>query len=189
MSLTPPSSHGGGGLNGVTLTGTPSAGQTIVATSPTAADWESPPGASVATLQGSVGIPTSLGTFSSLQDTAPLGGDHIGAMTVQGPPLIVAAASGFGVPDVYPSNVPDISDNIDTNATLYITDAAGANTLTVSGSSSLATPVVGDGTAIDWTAASATIVGVDLTWDGTTGVTSTAGGIYFVTLLVACSPD
>lgn len=42
MSLTPPSSHSGGGLNGVTLSGDPTgAGQTIVSTSTTTADWSS----------------------------------------------------------------------------------------------------------------------------------------------------
>ena len=189
MALTPPSSHGGGSSIGpVAVSGTPAAGDLIVATSSTTAVWEAAGAASLQALL--IAGPSFVGS-QQLGQASPFTGGNITQLSIQGAPQIVGAMGTVcSVGYASPCDVPDISDAIDTQAFLYVTDAAGANSLSVNGGSSQATPIVGNGVTIDWTGTTATIVGVDLTWDdaGAT-VTSTAGGIYFVTLVVNCAPD
>lgn len=191
MSLTPPSSRDASSIDGVTVTGTPSAGETIVADSATAAHWATAGGSGNGELVCDLNAEPVFQGSQSLANTGALLSSSVGRAAVSGPPVTVAAMSNVcSVVTAAPSDVPDISDTLDVVAFLYVTDTAGTNTLSVNGSSSQATPITGLGTSIDWTDTSATVVGVDLSWDGASAtVASAAGGIYFCTLVVNCSPD
>jgi hypothetical protein len=191
MSLTPPSSHGGSGIGPVAVTGTPSAGETIVADSAVAAHWGAAPTGGSGSLQGQLKGGDVLVGAQSLKQASPLVSNGTTGLSIQSPPLAIPAmGSVCQVEMSAPADVPDISDNIDVTGTLYVTDATGTNTLIVNGNSSQATPITGVGASIDWTGTSATIVGVDLTWDDTTAsVSSTAGGVYQSTLILSCAPD
>lgn len=108
-----------------------------------------------------------------------------------GPPLAVAPSSpvcnsnGVSIGDV-----PNIEDTLDVSMTIYVTDLAGANTLTVSKSDETATPIPSNGYSLDWTDSDATIIGVDLSWDPSTGtVTSAAGGVYVATIYWSVGAD
>ncbi len=181
----------GSSIGPVVVSGTPSAGQIIVATAADAADWEDPAAPSVppvGVLNGSVVLSDGVLILTQI---GPLQSSHSAALSIQGPPLLIAAMSAVcSQANVLPRDIPDISDQLDVLAILYVTDQAGANTLKVAKGNTQNTPIVGNGASIDWTGSSATIVGVDLSWDDTTGtVTSAAGGIYSVTLIGTCSPD
>jgi hypothetical protein len=170
-------------INGVVISGTPSAGQVLTATGATAADWQPLP--LVATLVNGMAAPNLLSQY------APLAAGHTCDNTVTSPPRLIAAmgvvAQGIAV---FPVDVPNIADSLDFSATLFVTNLAGTSTLTVTQSAVAATPIVGSGTQLDWTGTMATIVGADLSWTAATStVTSTAGGIYVVSLVATCTPD
>lgn len=133
----------------------------------------------------------SVTALDDFGNNSPLNSLNQASLSAQSPPLIVAASSTVCLVSLAtPADVPNISDNIDCIATLYVTNADGTETLEVTGNSSQATPISGVGTTIDWTGTSATVVGSDLSWDDTTAtVTSAAGGVYFSTLVVSCAPD
>lgn len=102
------------------------------------------------------------------------------------PPVLIDPASV--VADVQqPSTIARIpvdADSFGAALTLWVTDLAGTNVLQVQVAAST-TP--GDTSlSIDWTTATATpIAGTDLAWDGTSQVTSTAGGIFVAALSYA----
>lgn len=188
MSLTPPSSHGSGPVTAEDINSeSSSAGEVLTSNGDGTASWAtSAGGGSNARVDASLNV----SPFGELEETATFYPSASVSFVVQGPPLVTAAMGTVcATPQVVPADIPDIEDNYDVNCTLYVTDPTGANTLTVSGGSSQATPISGAGAPIDWTGTSATIVGVDLAWDGSDGVTSTAGGVYSATLLVAASGD
>lgn len=189
MTLTPPSSRDASSIDGVVVTGTPSAGETIVADSATAAHWGAAGGGGVA--PSLIGLIVCGAAFPAIGNNSLLNSANDANLSVSSPFLTTVAMDQVcQVAVTAPSDVPDISDNLDCTATLYVTDAAGVNTLTVAGSSSQATPISGVGASIDWTGTSPTIVGVDLTWDDAAAiVSSTAGGVYQSTLILNCAPD
>ncbi len=176
----------GTSVGGVTVTGTPSAGQVLTATSASAADWETP---AVATLSISVG---AVGAGAAgVGQYAPLAIGHTCDNTTTTTPRVIAAM-GLVVDGIFVGlfDVPDISDSIDLGATLFVTDQTGTNTLTVSQAAVIATPIGGGGAVLDWTGTVAVVVGVDLSWNATTKqVTSTAGGIFTASLVATCTPD
>jgi hypothetical protein len=162
------------------------AGQVIESNGDGTASWTSPAGGS-ARVVAQVNI---TGAAELTLGQTPTAGNFSTLVSIQGPPIISAAMGGIcGLPSVAPADIPNISDAYDCNVTLYVTDALGTNTLTVSGGSSQATPIVGVGADIDWTGTTATIVGADLTWSDTAGPATTAGGVYSVTVLANGGPD
>lgn len=185
MSLTPPSSHGSGGLNGVTLTGTPTAGQVITATDATDATWQTPAG-------GSTGarVRIDFATIPVLGHLAQITlADFAQAFeeTITAPPLIFGASDSVSF-DMKLFDIPDLSDTLDITYLLYVTNQLGTSTGTITGGVSTSTPT--SEYDIDFTGTSATIVGVDLSWDDTVpSFTSAAGGVYTVFAALATGPD
>lgn len=102
-------------------------------------------------------------------------------------PLIYAASGLIGF-EIDVLNVPDLSDTLDINYSVFFTDQLGTNSGVVSGSASTSTPI--SSYSVDFTGTSATIVGVDLSWDDTQArFTSAAGGVYTALIFVSTSPD
>lgn len=114
-----------------------------------------------------------------------------GGLSATSPPQVIGAASAVcSVLGIQVCNVPDISDVLDVAGNLFVTDLTGTNTLAVQATGSHSTPIGPDGFEVDWTGTSATITGVDLSWDDTTGtVTSTAGGVFAGSLAIQCGGD
>lgn len=185
MPIVNPVPGGGSAVGTVVVSGTPSAGQIIVATSAVAAAWQSAP--ATPTFRAHI---STLGALSNFGNTVAVAGNFQAIVAVQGPPQIVAAMGTVcaGIV-VAPRNIPSLGDSLDYTAMLYVTNAVGSSTLKVSKSGSASTPIT-SGTPLDWTGTSATVVGVDLSWDAASAtVTSAAGGVYFVTLTANCVPD
>lgn len=157
-----------------------------------AATWAAPPAGGNGSLQAKINAGSVFLGGAGLGQASPLPSNSTTALSIQGPFLAtVAMGSPCAVQLAAPADVPDISDSLDTSATLYVTDAAGTNTLLATAGGSQTTPIAGIGASIDWTTGpDPTIVGVDLSWDAATAtVTSAAGGIYQSTLVVSCGPD
>ena len=187
MSLTPPSSHGIGdatSIDGVTVTGTPSAGDLIVASSASAATWQAPSGGTDGILVTTMNPVPILGVLAE-----KLVADFSQglASTMATTPLIYAASGVVGF-EIDVVNVPDISDTLDITYSVFFTDQLGTNSGVVTGTASTSTPI--SSYSVDFTGTSATIVGVDLSWDDTQArFTSAAGGVYTALIFVSTSPD
>lgn len=100
-------------------------------------------------------------------------------------PVVVAAMGTVATvgPDFIVTVIPVDVDILDVEATLYVTDLTGTNSIEVDLSGST---TAGDTSlTLPWTGAvSTTIAGTDLAWDGTNVVTSTAGGIFVASLVI-----
>ena len=180
MTLTPPSSHGGGSAIGpVAIYGTPTAGYSILALSPTTGEW-APPGRVQLGLSGLPILGTVFQTsvvdfFTQLYET------------VTSPPLVYAASGNMGF-SINLLDVPDISDTLDLVYRLFLTNEAGTESGLVTGSPSTSTPT--GSYSVDFTGTSATLVGTDLTWDDTTGsFTTAAGGVFTAFVVLNTGPD
>lgn len=163
-------------------------GPVVIVGELTFTDPDNQPGAAtpVATLVGSI-VAAGIG---AAEQYAPINPAGRSALTLQGPPgLVTAASSVCNVPTVTVANVPDLDDEIDFIGTLLVTDQTGTNTLLVGANGSAPTPIDGAGATLDWTGSTAQITGDDLSWDDLTGVTSAAGGVYSATLLANTTPD
>lgn len=183
MSLTPPSSRDASSIDGVTVTGTPSAGETIVADSATAAHWGAAGGS-----DGILNIQIEpLPILSAIKEGVVADFARNIASTMCSPPLSFGASDTAGFL-IAVTDVPDISDTLDITYTLYITNQLGTSSGIVSGSTSTPTPA--PSFQVDFTGTTATIVGVDLTWDDVGATfTSAAGGVYTALIYVTTGPD
>ena len=86
--------------------------------------------------------------------------------------------------------VDTTNDQLDLNATLWVTNQVGTELLEVTASGAVPKAGPDQTGSIDWTTAVATqVVGVDLAWDGVSVVSSTAGGVFTATLLYAVDWD
>lgn len=77
MALSPTSSRGGSGLGSVTLTGTPAAGQAIVATGAAAATWQYPPGYQLDYVEITSSVTIAATTDGNNQGTAVIDGNAV----------------------------------------------------------------------------------------------------------------
>lgn len=186
MSLTPPTSRDASSIAGVTVEpGNTDVGKvlTIVNASPAVAAWEAAGGGSAGRLFARIGaLPIGL-----IGETPESDFSQAAYVTVTSPPLVIAATGAVGSIGVSVFNVPDISDDLDINVVVFVTDQLGVNTGTVTAAFSTPTPI--SEYDVDLTGTTATITGTDLSWDGSTTFTSTAGGVYSVMLFVGCAPD
>ena len=100
------------------------------------------------------------------------------------PPLLVAALGVVvDTPVVAASNVDTTTDLYSIQAQLYVTNTIGTQVLEVVASATIPKSGPAQTGEIDWSTATATaLVGVDVTWDATTGVSTTAGGLFVATL-------
>lgn len=184
MSLTPPSSRDASSIDGVTVTGTPSAGETIVADSATAAHW----GAA----GGGVSIAQFIGQVSSLDGsldlllTIPV--DPVGQtygelkLTMTTPPSTRAAADNVASFTQFEvEHVDTTHDSYDIEVSVVVSDVTGANVCSLQGNASANGSTPDDSATIQGADLTPSITGVDLSWDGTNVVTA-AGGVYAVSV-------
>ena len=85
------------------------------------------------------------------------------------------------------SYIDTTNDDYYIEMTVTISDLTGTNILTINGTAEASAGGPNDDATVDWTTATATAVaGTDLVWDAAaTTVTSTAGGVYVVS--VSCT--
>lgn len=166
MSLTPPSSHGG----------TAAPPQARIDLQPVV----NPDDPAIQTVivwnQGPLNGETRSGSFDA-------GGGSVPALIGASGTVVVVGGEGFTV-----TGIPVSADRFDMAVTLLVTNQDGTEVISVSGT---AKTTAGDTSlSFDWTAANATaLAGSDLTWDGTSAVTSLLGGIFSVFVSGTCGWD
>lgn len=172
-------------IDGVTVTGTPTTGDVLTATSASTADW-APSGSSTPLTEIIYNMLAGGDWSAQTVDYYPAGASGTGADGYAGsmtsvPVLVGAAGTVAGVGTGFVKNIPVDADPYDVTIDLVVTNLTGTEVIIVEVD---LTTTAGDTSAtIDWTTATpSSVAGTDLTWDGTGAVTTTAGGVFVASL-------
>lgn len=106
------------------------------------------------------------------------------------PTLVAPSGLVAGSPTLDIDGLDTTTDDLGLNAHLWVTNLLGTEVLELVASGDIAQSGPGQSGDIDWTTATANAVaGSDLSWDGSSTVTSTAGGVFVVSLVFTMNWD
>jgi hypothetical protein len=138
---------------------------------------------------GTLNVDLDDDTLYLLTSASSLIGAVSGVMTA-GPTLVAPLGDVITSEALFVAGVDTTTDRLDLAATITVTDSLGTNVLTVVATGYIPQAGAGQNGSIDWSTAVATqVIGTDLAWDGTSKVTSTAGGIFTVVMVYSLAWD
>ena len=138
-------------------------------------------------MSAAANVDGNVATYLNLYDTqASIPDSNAFTAAATSTPTIVAPLSNvLDSPSSSVTNVDTTDSSFLVEATITVSNLAATEVLLISASATAAAGGPHDNAIIDWTTADTTVVaGTDLTWDGTSVVTSTAGGVFVVLMVL-----
>lgn len=132
----------------------------------------------------------NVATLLQVAEVQPLivGNNELSALATSTPTVVAPLGNVCDSPSGAIGNVDTTSDSFFLGATIIVSNLAATEVLVISANVTLAIAGPNQSAEIDWTTADTTVVaGTDLAWDGTSVVSSTAGGVFVVSIALTAT--